>query len=216
MLRRAFTILALLLLGAIINVAVAWWCACRPFPIMPTTDLPGHEAYRRDNGHDAILQIMFGRVRIMQLGPGDSLSTAPVVARPESAEAFDRRLPRSSVFRGAEPLEQVNWAEHSTSYEDCFGWPCLALTSRLGMSPRLGPKPIEDTGRLSVGPQWQWLHLPPTLPSRPVWPGFAINTAIFTTGLWLLFAAPMRVAGRMRRRANSTDSAHERDVEATK
>jgi hypothetical protein len=38
------------------------------------------------------------------------------------------------------------------------------------------------------------------LPTRPIWPGFAINTAFYAVILWLLFAAPFALRRRRRMR----------------
>lgn len=36
------------------------------------------------------------------------------------------------------------------------------------------------------------------LPTRPLWPGFAINTVFYAAILWLLFAAPSALQRRRR------------------
>ncbi len=78
------------------------------------------------------------------------------------------------------------------------GWPLLALmswierhdgaqTTRAGVDLTFWPRK-NSAGRTTYR----------LLPTRPIWPGFAINTLFYAAILWLLFAAPFALRRRRR------------------
>ena len=64
------------------------------------------------------------------------------------------------------------------------GWPCLALE---------GPWTLMN-GRLKAGwlliTRWERRNSVVTFPLHPIWPGFAVNTLLYATFLWLLIPGP--------------------------
>jgi hypothetical protein len=44
------------------------------------------------------------------------------------------------------------------------------------------------------------IHTPRSLPFRPIWPGFLINTLVYAALLWLIFLAPFAARRMLRRR----------------
>jgi len=197
-----------LLLGAIVNVAVAWSIAvgdsAKPgrrwwqgrgasyveygeweYVVFSSGWGPGRSrASCRWHGIDAIMDVSFPA----DIDPPPLESLAPEWARPT--------LPRVTDSRTAIHERIV----------DLRGWPCACLiaqchslreTSRGGLSKEyrelVGAIQLQDrTGvpRDSASPRM--------LPLRPIWPGFAINTVFYAAILWLLFAAPF-VLRRWRR-----------------
>jgi hypothetical protein len=79
------------------------------------------------------------------------------------------------------------------------GWPTLS-TRYVGFV-------IRDRNTTTATCEWCWqltdnerVHpgqFSRTLPLRPIWPGFIINTIIYSALLWLLFVGP-RVPGKIR------------------
>jgi hypothetical protein len=193
--RRAFQILVFLLLGAIVNVAVAWGFMMRgrygtvagyamsksgapPIPFQQSL-----RAFFHDDGE-----------RIRQYGFYGT----------------------ESLGRGIREFRQTRWT-YNLGGEDrgdflvereC-GWPMFALSGechtidrmewglRLPAEWRGKPQPsamtVSGTTFITYPRGWSFSGKPSApefLPLRPIWPGFAINTAFYAGVLWLLFAAP--------------------------
>jgi hypothetical protein len=190
--RLAIKLVLFLLLGAIVNVAVAWGCAA------------------------------FLTLEIVGFGPREDMWTlwqryaTSTKATPnvviQSQRAFGVEWNATSCFNTRLNL-------HTDVRECVAGFPCTALRGgtlgkRLSFTTRglftakhSSHKYEREIGcwRIDFGPP-QWVYSPlhtPTkdrlIPFVPVWPGFVINTILYAAVLWVVFATPGLIK-RTRRR----------------
>jgi hypothetical protein len=190
--RRLVTICVCLLLGAIVNVAVAWglslwgklpWSAQIEFLEQTPPDL---EEFVPPNWVD---------------------SNTHVVMRPlkRSSIAGLKIIQLTSISVSIGP-GQITRPVPRVLHLQRAGWPLLALecTGHLEWkdSPSNGDQilvPRWHAG-FNVGsafsPRTEDLYCPTyerPLPLQPLWPGFAINTVFYAAIVWLLFAVPGRI-----------------------
>ncbi len=210
--RRLLIIAIFLLLGAVVNVAVAWGCAA----FVPGTgsgiegvgrddprwhDLVGSKrpymvavSERSGYGHDSLIVACWtGSPSDMQ-HPGRDDAPSPksgdVVGVMEwSAYGYDRlRLTGGSMRLRVESQRTTR-----------AGLPLRCLVGRLNFRawpsrPRTSEESEEYVGAWlvplrQVGPPGL-LQGRSFLPLRPIWPGFAVNTLFYATILWLLLLGP--------------------------
>ncbi len=156
--RATFRIVFFLLLGAILNVAVAWSLAIwMPFEI-PSGEIDASRDVRAflvsRLGVDANLQ-WYSHQRLDITGLGW-----------DGSEVYGVSL--DELFFGLQLLRS--------------GWPMQALRGEWQTTP-------EDERHkypLSVPGRPSGIGAVSMLPLRPIWPGFAINTAFYAAILWLL------------------------------
>ena len=176
--RGLFKLVVFLLLGAIVNVAVAWGCATWIVPLK--NDLAAWQRqlgtpslrsdYRRwwathaPSGFqkEPVVAVRFANVCVTHVS-----MWKPVAFTPEGT--FDRDLVLR--IRAGLPLRAVEGA-----YWQAAGTPTAGT-----------PKVIPDAVVVLPANRLKILL-------RPVWPGFAINTIFYAVILWLLALAP--VTGR--------------------
>jgi hypothetical protein len=176
--RRIITrVIVFLLLGAIVNVAVAWMCV--RFPVLVSS------TERLSTDSDLAMLRIAGWTPPDQ--PGGGVATTIYLG-----SSIRWRLHRQQ--RDATSTLEYLGADVSV------GWPFHSLAGvtfdRFAFAGQPGPAPPTHfwmIGRL--GDEWR-------LPLRPVSAGFAINTLFYAGILWLLFAAPfaLRRRGRIKRR----------------
>ena len=211
--RRLLIIGICLLLGAVVNVAVAWGCAYCPKPTarrryaMPTPDQVAWWEARAPDGVEseplivATMPPSFGclyqslggprpdpdsgiwEVRIF--GGGDGFTTEITFAKGISS-------PDARRFRGRPPWDYAHQVQ--------AGWPLTSVEGErweIGVAYRsfiralIAPTPTTSGGAVyaaSVGIQRSSSTGPALrlLPFRPLPLGFAINTIFYATLLWLL------------------------------
>ncbi len=178
--RRLVRICAFLLLGAIVNVAVAWGfaiCSIDPPRYLGTiaTVWPG---MLPDTWKDR---------------PHFSVSSKTGVTIYTGADSSDRPSLRLLELTG------IGWP--------CRALFRSRLTIlRPGIQivpPNQVPWRPESWREGILAPSWLRLTAassPVVLPVVPIWPGFAINTVFYAGILWLLFAGPFALRRRSRRR----------------
>jgi hypothetical protein len=72
------------------------------------------------------------------------------------------------------------------------GWPAKALRSRISYSAQATRRRSAATGRFiswqegMVAPWFAVLH--PYVPVQPIWPGFAVDAALFGSAWWAIFS----------------------------
>ncbi len=192
--RRLTKVVLFLLLGAIVNVAVAWTItALPPWPGWPQRPI-------------VLTEIEWPRP-VPQHWPSRANSVQERVFG-QSAHIYF-----ADVLEETETPDGELWAtEQFVTVEEfvinigTVGWPCLALQWEVWLDDVLprggaagGPHradgqpvdtwwlggvdlPFEKFGFSQQG--WK------RLPVRPIWPGFAINTLFYAAVLWLLFPGP--------------------------
>jgi hypothetical protein len=182
--RRVLTTLGFLLLGAVINIAVAWSAAAFVHPNGGTRKME----FESDSAGRPIVVCTVTKLarRRVTWYPGrliNSLDPTPSVS-------------------------DIKWhGDGNRGSADYAGWPraALACSNNSGVSGILilnaptfsmavdgDPAARLDRG-IALSPWTTGPGMVPTwraVPLRPVWPGFAINTVFYAALLWLLFAAP--------------------------
>ena len=152
--RRIFKLVLFPLLGAVINVAVAWAIAARtPLYSNPVTLMTRAESRA------------FVTSRVGAANDDDPLGM--------QGSAFGATLTAVPYSR-----TDAEMTVYAFAYDWRYGWPMRSLMTDANVS---------GAGR------------PETLPTRPIWPGFAINTIFYAGIVWVLFAVP-GVPRKLRRR----------------
>ncbi len=172
MIRRLLTLATFLLLGAVLNIAVAWGCALW---------VPSGERRQIwiDYEFDPIFQIMpipqdYDYLRI-QRASGIGIVETEVLA---------------GFFGGGIPLL---WAL-PTHY--AAGWPlCCLHGAWLGrdqfVSAMAAPEWLHPT---------KYIFDARALPLGPIWPGFAVNTIFYAAIMWLVMPGPFVLRRHIRRK----------------
>jgi hypothetical protein len=188
--RWALRICLLLLLGAIVNVAVAW--GCMGYAIHYGVNRPLLQA-------GPVLDELTPHER-QWLPATHWFLTNRLAAWMMSGERFGVRVRQAQAV----PFEWRDmWARQGYSHglmtESAAGWPFLGMH---------GCDIVIWDGVVKEGDDYRWLLPireratfpmdPSALPLLPLWPGFAINTAFYALILWLLFAAPFALRRRRR------------------
>jgi hypothetical protein len=195
-----------LLLGAIVNVAVAWGLSLLidPFSIGAATAAPGFGvAWDRQGGRNS--GDVFWFACEVSNGGAARLSTTA-----RKANEFD-------VDFGEDPRDILpHWwipdglpageAEQVQAAAEARGWPMLSMWYHVRYWDHVGGRGrMQSPGGIDLPlPVWRdpmpfsSYDQPRTLPLRVIWPGFAINTLFYAGMLWLLFAAPFALRHRSR------------------
>ncbi len=179
--RRLTKLVVFLLLGAIVNVAVAWGCAIfsEVSPAWPRSERfidgwmrPRLAVPPRGSAHYwGTVDRGFGRTRLS------------LELRDESMAPRTVRI--SFLFIHAD------------------GWPARALVGESMSGEHFAPRRLRHAAQIPA-----WLvrdggqtRYPPShvLPLRPIWLGFAFNTIFYAAILWLLAFAPFTARRRLRR-----------------
>ena len=183
-----------LLLGAIVNVAVAWGCAAVCGDVTAEWS-----PYHSPRGRSFVVHVTsrLGYEQVRGVGRSGTL--------------LDRHGDKVRRYRTGAwwPPEAVGVFE--TAYGIAVGWPLLALstwrTTDAHQTP--GVDWLEPTPVLHWGVVWDQDALegtgtgaetaPMIFPLRPIWPGFAINTIFYAAILWLLTLGPFTARRFIRR-----------------
>jgi hypothetical protein len=183
-------ICVILLLGAIVNVAVAWGCAAwYPSALYASFDSWYPTRGSIDTWNSMALPTWPDAAFVTELELGFGGEPPGWILL-----AYDQ-----DPFPGTDfPIRPS--LSMSVTWED-YGWPMSALRAiEWSESSGLGKLKVVKTAYVAVerpsdNRPVRWL------PIRPIWPGFAINTLFYAGilwGGWLLFAAPLAVRRRRR------------------
>ena len=175
----ALRVVVFLLLGAIVNVAVAWGCVLTLPP-----QWNGYAGYTSE-------RVLLRTETVAQLD--DVYANASIFAEGQYGRAHSRF---GWTRVAATWSDDEGW--HYVDVGAVFaGWPrpsvqgCSVSDQRPGSSDALSHR-----GLIRV-PEWVRnlgnRRRVEFIPISPIWPGFAINTVFYAAILWLLFAAPGRV-----------------------
>ncbi len=193
-------IIVFLLIGAVVNVAVAWGCA-----LWVSAGLddepdwarrhygPEHEPIRRweVNTFNRAGSTLIVSYRYRNSNDSPDTDAAPALLMPEWAD-----LPQEPYF-----------AIHSTNEYvifDARGWPLISLWCEREFLGLLEPTHRVEGGIETGLPQFQngplviWFR--PALPLRPIWRNFAANTVFYALILWLAIRGPFVLRRMIRRR----------------
>jgi hypothetical protein len=191
-------LLVFLLLGAIVNVAVAWGFALKPW-----SNIQSLERDTKSGVPQTFIHVARGKLYLSQNNGWISIFYAAGHAPIEMSEReYQAVIPWWSAFRNAEPAQQASSSQGQDAFttytERAFGWPMLGLHSTSITYERYAPNEyVVDSDAIRFSDEiTKWLYqndIGSELPLRPIWPGFAINTLFYAAILWLLFAGPGRV-----------------------
>jgi hypothetical protein len=195
--RWTIRIFVFLLLGAIVNVAVAWGLAV--FDVLPDRASRGGLGGSPVNWVDQEWEAPGGyRLWCEWSTTGQLPYDGHVGFRPAELIRDWSPVPRDTPDRVLRSHSaKLVWERHVL---DARGWPMLSLLSwqRLTEASR-----YVDVIGIEIGQMGSRLVAGQSgfLPTRPIWPGFAINTVFYAAVLWMLFAAPfaLRKWRRIRR-----------------
>ncbi len=177
-----------LVLGAVVNVAVAWGCAAFATIRGQAVHQPGADDWMTAGDGSRLAQ---KRVFIQWLGVGaDGLTVYA-----------------SSITFTSDGLVQ-NWV--SADFTGRAGLPIRCLRGRYVQRARdsapgfAGAWPLSrfsspTYAQRAVAPPWQRTGLA-FLPLRPIWPGFAANTIFYAAVLWMLTLGPSTARRMIRRK----------------
>jgi hypothetical protein len=117
-------------------------------------------------------------------------------------EKYDQIVPNWSPVSDDPPdwFREVGSSAREDHLVDAHGWPCLAFLGWIRW--RHFGNVIEDRlAGFEPGIAAGMVRTRTVLPTRPIWPGFAVNTLFYAAILWLLMFGQfaMRRAIRMRR-----------------
>jgi hypothetical protein len=198
--RLAIKLVLFLLLGAIVNVAVAWvlplWSRSQIIAAgVPGKDIPSLHAM------SPISSAFTARAGMVDQSLGS-----------ERLHFFDH-LGYPEIWRDSEGKIAVFYINSSGTWRkddwpidrgQCVllraGFPLFSLDAEYWEGPDLGLLP----GAMRARAFRSAIELPSSygdfIPYGPIWPGFAINTIFYAAVLWIIFAIPGGVK-RLRRRA---------------
>jgi hypothetical protein len=171
--RRIAKLVIFLLLGAIVNVAVAWGCALW----LPPKRIVGMFL------HTGLSTTRFGwEAKLIEADEADQVKRNTDVA----GRVLYRRSKEIHHTELGWPLLSLRWQPDPIRRR--IGWKYgLVVPEWLAAQPS-SSDPLH--------PNSHRRHLP----LRPLWPGFAVNTIFYAAILWVLFTAPGSVRRWRRRR----------------
>jgi len=186
--------------GAIINVAVAWSCA------MFAADVPIVAA---DHGSpversDALQTWAAGQKDVLVVY-ARGIGVANQLCLSSPAEIGDQvdvncllySIRQTSEFINPWGLELPGAVITPCKLELRAGWPARSLRCECFM---IDQRVLPSRDQLSVIRVVNGQSQKRSLPLRPIWPAFAINTLAYAAILWLVFIAPFKVRRAIRRR----------------
>ena len=198
--RRLLIIAIFLLLGAVVNVAVAWACA---LCMDPGASVPEAAAARTENDSWEVAKFKrFGLTWFHSTRAKGSFEP-----RFLSEVLPDALAPTWGELR-TDTIDFRDLASHSADdllieYRGVVGcgWPVRSLWAETFRSVGGRPpsqRPIRTAGFIDPAlhpwgnsqPTFWGVLYPRILPLRPIWPGHAVNTIFYATLLWLLIPGP--------------------------
>ncbi len=217
--RTAFKLVVFLLLGAVTTVAVAWGCATwvdfdwRQKRWQRYDHFAEHDRVNRFFGYTASRYQRFGSQRVA-VGHSSGFRGIPG----KSTIPFEEIIPRwAHAFLDIPELtkREPGWFEEAHTHNaivDGRGWPCLALWG--GMKrPNRGLTIYRDGTPVQLVERNHWIIRLDSkttspiantdhrfLPTRPILPGFLLNTLSYALVLWLLWSAPFTTRHLIRQR----------------
>ncbi len=189
--RATLCIVFFLILGAMINVAIAWGCVVTvPIALRPA-EITIQEV-SADYQQVRCIQRAFGRTRETW---GERYALPVVI---DSGSPFGQRPSVSSWERTGWPMRAL---QCSTSAHE------LAYTTDAGEVLAAGSEGVIDQG-IELNPEQFAVSTSPlsvatwrALPQRPIWPGFVVNTIIYAALAWLFFRGLFQARRCIRRKA---------------
>ena len=184
---RLTKLVVFLLLGAIVNVAVAWGCAGW---IDLTGVVPRGTSPRKYSRYHWQVFDYFERIGASRMG----WRVPPIIITGDgqtNMDSYMESLPQE--FEPPLPLGRIS---------DRRGWPLLSMQCAFVETAQDIWNPVyevDDGIKLTTTPGSDERGLR-ALPLRPIWTGFAINTVFYAAILWLLTLGPFTARRMIRQR----------------
>lgn len=218
--RRLIILVLFLLAGTAVNIAVAWGCLWWSPDWSRLDDFPDMVAFHTGGPYSDYW------VGIRRHRAGSRIHAVIAPLPPDEIMVVEGNPPEvRTVSSGvdysdatARELVCPNWTQLGPLTdrpddvilaEQARGWPSLALWSSLQVFNESQRRFPSNLGLFVAGYSLDGATVPAddparwnrTLPLRPIWPGFAVNTVFYGTILWLLFlVAPRTLRRQIRRR----------------
>ncbi len=170
-----------LLLGVVVNVAVAWGCAMCVDVDVGT--YKGVTAFTTEEAWTLDVWSCGGAKFIHSLRQRGSNAIAAEAVDPGDLLPYWSKLaiPSATYAAGLSDFEK--------HFIEARGWPLLALWCELSMTSGNAGLSYSVAGAIETPLQWESNLRPRTLPLRPIGAGFIVNTmfyAVMLVPLWLL------------------------------
>jgi hypothetical protein len=203
--RRLIQLSLFLLLGAIINVAVAWTAA-----ILESSDgsldcmIEGGLFHPEERSRYADAGICVQRTAWRSRL---SIVFADYEGGWRDVPSLDAEVPTwADALLTERAIAQLRERHVGRErFVEAAGWPCLGMSGSFAVEwtgSIASCTVIEHDCAVVLPPRlkrWAtYAGMSRLLPLRPIWPGFAINTLFYAGILWLLFAAPFALRRRRR------------------
>ncbi len=201
--KRPLLIIAIcLLLGAVVNVAVAWGCAA-------WADV-GTD-YTEGISEDGTASLLRWSSNIGTLIYFERNRTATLNRTMRGSRRMDELSPYWLHLDVPSAAYQSGRISGENSFTDARGWPALTMWSEyewpMSWSEYEWPASgivvnggLPLSSRHSVGQLYFYPPPPRALPLRPIWPGFTINTILYAAILWLVIPGPFALRRIIRRK----------------
>ncbi len=183
--RWIFKLVVFLLLGTIVNVAVAWGCGA-------WLNTLGGEQVGRINSMDSprwaiLINTRLGATRVTCSRVDEPYKVVPHMPLGRAPYWSRGRLSPDQVSLQYRQVGSIMW--HPV--DEARGWPLRAMMwwadmkrdHSTGTTLAVTVEHGLDLSNLAVMPEFTR-----ALPVKPIWPGFAINTTFYAAILWLPFA----------------------------
>ncbi len=175
--RRLTKLVLFLLLGAIVNVAVAWGCALWS-SMTQDSDLSKQRA----------LALLQEREFLPQPGDPYSARTIEGIGLTVLELIFDPIVGQEN--------SEINQREGTWLMATLAGLPLRSLQAEVRVAVSDSAEPVYSVGliggiRIDNRVMEQVFTLENVLPLQPIWPGFAINTIFYAVMLWVLMLGPV-------------------------
>ncbi len=220
MTRRLFTLVIFLLLGTVLNVAVAWGCAAW----IGAGGVGWDEIIRRERFSQRFSGWTFGvwkrpgalRILSLWVESREALRSRPWTASEHYVTTLINNSPARRVPDGELPIP--SWSRLSgdtlkpvggvppSLIEDGHGWPLLSMRSSFWVNAGGGAIPEPRWSAITLAPatigtapyspadlgplRLENWAEPRVLSLIPIWTGFAVNTVFYAAIVWLLWSSP--------------------------
>ena len=195
--RATARIVLFLLLGAIINIAVAWGCVVAvPIALRPA-EITIQEL-SADYQQVQCVQRAFGRTRETW---GERYALPVVI---DSGSPFGQRPAVSSWERTGWPMRALycSTSAHELAYTTDAGEVLAAGSEgKIDQGIELSPERFAVSSSPLRVSTWR------ALPLRPLWPGFGVNTIIYAVLGWLCFSGLFQARRCIRRKRGDRHNA---------
>lgn len=202
--RFILPILVYLVIGAVVNVGVAWWLAARPYAMSKSES--GSWVYIQRNLRDLPTSFVVEQLAYFDGGRFEGRESLEEF-KTDAAE-FVRsddwlaRLPNASILRDRSPLIECLRKEpgrrKSQFTERIAGWPFWSMRGEFVSDPQRAIPAVSSRGRLAVPSEWSVVDGADWVPCQPLWIGTLGNAAFYGSLLSVVAFVEARLIARLK------------------